>query len=304
MIQGDDNINNLRGLRNIGNSCYFNSALQLIMRIPVFNTEQEITNPILCEMKKLHDNYKSNNNIDTNLKNLYLLCCAEQKYQLGSQQDSCEIVQLILDKVVDYIPTKKSNVRVLINQLVRCEGDNCNNKYKVCADQEESILISQALINSENAIVDFKPFLQSALEISECPNYNHVCNCLEPKRSVQTVLSDLPDYLVIKVGRCDNFLRKINKQLVIAKNFTLTTPTNLNQLCETGYSDQISHKYDISGLIVHYGHSLNSGHYVSFIKQNDKWTLCNDSDVREIPNFSLNMPEIRSNSCVLLYTRC
>ena len=304
MIQGDESNNNLRGLQNFGNTCYYNSALQLLMQIPLFSDIDNTKCEILNEMKKLYDNYKSNSeNMNNNLRNLYLMCCKERNYQLGSQQDSCEIVQLILDKIVDFLPDKKRSIRVLINQLVRCEGLNCNNKYKVCADQQESILISQALINSSNSRVDFKTFLQSALDISECPEYKHECNCVNPKRMVQIVLSDLPEYLFIKVGRCDNYLRKINKQLTIAKNFSLTTPTDLKELCETGNTIHNSHKYDIIGIIVHYGASLNSGHYVSFIKKSDKWFLCNDSHVIEMKNFSLNMPEIQSHSCVLLYSR-
>jgi ubiquitin C-terminal hydrolase len=296
----------IRGLHNFGNTCYYNSALQLLMQLPILNTNFDTTDSILNEMKLLYNNYISNLNIDSNLKKLYILCCNNNKYPLGSQQDSCEIVQLILDKIVDFIPNVKTDIRVLMNQLIRCNGDNCNNKYKICKDQQESMLISHALneaSNENNQTIRFDTFLQSALELSNCTNYKHECNCNNKERSIQTVLTDLPTYLFIKVGRCDNYLRKINRSLHLVNNFTLTTPKNLSELCETGHTENISHKYELNGIIVHYGSSLNSGHYVSYVKKDKKWFLCNDSQITEVNNFSLNSNEILTNSCVLLYIK-
>jgi len=293
-----------QGLQNFGNSCYFNSAMQILLQIPIFGDQLITNNPTLNTFKQFYVNYHSNNNLNSSfLRDVYIASCMERKYPLGTQQDSCEVVQLFLDKIIDFMAEKKKDVRVLMNQLIRCEGNNCNNKYKICDDQQECLLISQALIERNEQSIGFKDFLESALEPKNCPDYNYECSCNNQKLFIQTVLTDLPTYLVIKVGRGDNFLRKINKKLTIANNFTLSTPVSLKDVCESGDSKKINHNYSLTGIIVHYGNSLNSGHYVAFIKKNGKWFLCNDSSITQLDNFNHNISEIENNSCVLLYVK-
>ena len=57
-------------------------------------------------------------------------------------------------------------------------------------------------------------------------------------------------------------------------------------------------KYDLYGVINHYG-SINSGHYTAYIKnRNKKWTLCNDSSISEIKDEKRVM---HSNAYILFY---
>ena len=39
--------------------------------------------------------------------------------------------------------------------------------------------------------------------------------------------------------------------------------------------------YTLLGLIDHHGFFINSGHYVSYIRQNNKWYHCNDKHITE-----------------------
>ena len=57
-------------------------------------------------------------------------------------------------------------------------------------------------------------------------------------------------------------------------------------------------KYDLYGVINHYG-SINSGHYTAYIKnRNKKWTLCNDSSITEVKDEKRVM---HSNAYILFY---
>jgi ubiquitin C-terminal hydrolase len=227
------------------------------------------------------------------------MTCSNLKYRLGSQQDSCEVVQLITDKIKDNI-VDKSNIIVKFNKLIKC--DICS-QYKICDDQNESMFISQSIIMSNSNYIDFNDFISNVLKKESIQGYNFKCDCINPSIDIQVVLTDLPKFLVIKVGRCDNNLRKINKRLELANNFEITTPMDLKSRCEDIEDYDVKHNYTLCGIILHYGNMLNSGHYVAYIQQNNKWFLCDDNNVVEINDFNINDQNIQNNSCVLLYIK-
>jgi len=300
----------IKGLRNFGNTCYFNSAIQLLMKLPTFDNNIESQDIVITLMKKVNDSYKYNDgSLEDNLRNLYIAVCREKGYPLGSQQDSCEFVQFILDKITDFTPYK-NDVVIMMNQLLTCNGngtDNeiCNNPYKICQSQKESILISNAINDAQNQNIEinFKTFLEHSLQISKCELKDYKCNCDEPKHIVQTVLTALPKYLFINVGRGFAFSQKKMNILTIADNFKLSTPVNLKDLCENINRNITEHIYKLHGIIIHYGASLHSGHYMSYIKKNNKWHICNDDIVVELDNFSNKVVDVQRNTCVLLYIR-
>ena len=43
------------------------------------------------------------------------------------------------------------------------------------------------------------------------------------------------------------------------------------------------HLYDLYALIVHYGRSVSSGHYVAYVKApNGYWWLCDDTNIKQV----------------------
>ena len=55
-------------------------------------------------------------------------------------------------------------------------------------------------------------------------------------------------------------------------------------------------KYSLFGFIIHKGNNLHKGHYVSIVKREKKWYLCNDSKITEInPSFSNEYIEVNEN---------
>ena len=45
--------------------------------------------------------------------------------------------------------------------------------------------------------------------------------------------------------------------------------------------DRLTAHYECTGFIEHRGGSVNGGHYISYVKREGKWWLCDDSCVRE-----------------------
>ena len=43
------------------------------------------------------------------------------------------------------------------------------------------------------------------------------------------------------------------------------------------------HLYDLYAVIVHYGRSVSSGHYVAYVKApNGYWWLCDDTNIKQV----------------------
>ena len=59
------------------------------------------------------------------------------------------------------------------------------------------------------------------------------------------------------------------------------------------------HQYDLCGIITHYGHSIESGHYIAEIKQQNGWWNCNDSSVKETDHKNLS-----TSGYGYLYMKC
>ena len=61
-------------------------------------------------------------------------------------------------------------------------------------------------------------------------------------------------------------------------------------------NDKVKKTYDLYGVVNHFG-SLEFGHYIAYIKKNDKWIKCNDSEVTIIDEKQV----MNSNAYILFY---
>ena len=121
----------------------------------------------------------------------------------------------------------------------------------------------------------------------EDPLYCH--NCQGPEDfSKRYTINKLPYVLILSLKRF-----KYNKNYNFKLRQMITYP--LYDL-EIG-NDKIKKKYDLYGIINHYG-SITGGHYTCIIKDKDKeWTLCNDSNVYKIEEKRV----MHANAYILFY---
>lgn len=146
----------IRGLPNIGNSCYFNSSIQLCRLISgfTFKDENDEQNAFIKDIQSVFQTENHQEEINKYLR-LYGFVSKNMQYQIGSQQDACEVVQFILDKYIDLIENKNKLLSVF-NQVIACL--NCDT-YRIVPEQKESMLISHELNNNLNEEMNSRSFL-------------------------------------------------------------------------------------------------------------------------------------------------
>jgi len=284
----------IKGLPNIGNSCYFNSSIQLCKLIKniEFQDSNCTENSFIRDIQNLFEN---NDEISNYLK-LYTYISSKLQYQQLSQQDSSEVVQFIVDKFVDLI-SDKNKLLSIFNQIIFCS--NCS-YYRICNEQKESMLISHELNNSSSDTIEFLDFFKNIISIQNIDNLNTECKCDSPKAQIQTIFTSLPEYLFINVGRCDYTTRKIYKKLLFNSDFNIDNPIHLENSIKGIDIRKKNNHYILIGIIIHHGETSNSGHYSSIIKHNEEWIYCDDLRIVKI-DINNEMEYIQKNCCVLLY---
>ena len=297
---------NIIGFNNIGNSCYFNSALQ-ISRLVFYKLlkDQNIAEKINDKSSPIHliNDVLINN---TNYEQLYEYVIKKLKYNRYSQEDSVEAYITILDEINSVI-TNKLQICTAFNQLIRCTV--CN-EFNICDEQKDPIIISNTLIKT-NKSSSFSYFLGDGLTKQAISSSKFTCKCnskcttqLDDNIVIQMVLTNMPKFLSIKANRCyPGTLFKNQTPLNIVNDFKITTPENLKDRCLGINKSDIDHKYKLYGLIIHHGMSINGGHYTAYIKVNDIWYHCNDSHITPEENFNLSDSHIKNNCCLLLYEK-
>lgn len=292
----------VKGLPNIGSSCYFNSSIQLCKLISDFSFKDENNsqNLFITDIQSVFDAENNQEELNKYLR-LYSFICQSMQYQLGTQQDACEVVQFIVDKYVDLIQQDiyKNKLICSSKQIITCL--NCN-KYRFGPEDMESMIISQELNNSSNEEIDFKDFLISMISAHNINELKTECDCSSPIAQVQTIFTNLPEYLFIKVGRCKSDFTKIYKSLKFEYEFDIDYPINLEKSIEGTDTTKLNRHYELIGIILHHGESINSGHYSSIVRLQNNWIYCDDMMIRDFDmNSTTDIEYIQKNCCLLLY---
>lgn len=254
----------MNGIINFGNSCYINSALQLLISCSYF------TKIILSSNNSSIDFYKQFllnyfNNKTCSSKNLvqYLNI---KRFMDNSQQDSHDFLISLLDilyeKIKKYDINKIFDKLFLINiqYIITCL--NC--KYQSISHSNENSLILS--ITSNNLTECFMNYLKPEILEWKCEK----CHYIKAKKN--TIIKKLPKYLIILVKRYS--LQKV----IVPK--------------------ELIHRYFLRSFIVQFG-NLSGGHYISFIKNNNQWYLVNDSVIKLINEEQLS--RYIDKAYVLLY---
>jgi ubiquitin carboxyl-terminal hydrolase 8 len=268
-------------LRNRGNDCYLNSALQFITQgrdvnknLMKYFKESELYCFFLLMFKQKWDDKESQDN-PKNIK--YLVSKKFKQFDNNHQQDSHEFLVCLLDLLEN--KTIKKFYDSTIESTVKC--NNCNHISKTKQSQR---YISLSIPNQEITLREcLKKFiLQEDITDWRCEK------CKQNSGTKKNLILNLPKYLIIhfKRFRWLNNGRRINTPI----NFPINWKINNNN------------KYKLISIINHYG-SFNGGHYTSAGRVNSKqWRLYDDSRVS-----SLNPTNITNNfntsAYLLLYEK-
>jgi len=283
----------MKGLDNIGNTCYLNSGLQML-----------IQNKDLCKLILTYSNKSDilkkisnfileyNNDSNTSINPIQIKKIVEKKQNIfiGSHQhDSTEFIIYLLDIIdeeIKNIDKESKGIEPLfsidINVRIKCKIRECLTIYN--HNEKNNFLLLD--INLECSSLDdaYRAFKSS--EKLDLDN-KYFCEKCKDKRisSKRNEIINWPLHLFIWLKRYsqdkNNNIKKNNSELDIPLLWR--------------------HDLELHGAVIHHG-SLNGGHYIYIGKNNNKWYLFNDSMVSEI-NSDSSVKSLISKAYWLYYKK-
>lgn len=306
----------LRGLANLGNTCYLNACIislgycdnfrKFILSKDYISANTSVTtvstskNNLVEELEEIYRELWINNNSIIPRKFIKALKDNITSIEINEENDIGEFLVIYLDKLnqsISYvlepeIKTYSKDSYGILSEKLDIEwyktvskeysrlcplfyGQNivqisCGKCNKIHHNYETYSILMLPLNQSSNSLIDCLDayFHHENLNTNDNPWKCDRCNTsTESKKTV--LLWKNPEILIISVKRFDNFLRKNNKKIEIPEFLDISKYT----------LDKKSSKYKLRSVASHVG-SLNGGHYVSIVKNNEKWYLIDDLDVK------------------------
>lgn len=269
----------MKGFRNIGNTCYLNSGLQMLIQnkdlcklILKYSSKSEILKKISDFLLEYYNDDSDNCIVPNEIKKI-----VEEKQDLFAgfqQQDSTEFVIYLLDIIDEEIKSidESSNgiepiFGIDFNVRIKCKLREC---LKIYNRKEKNNFLLLDIDSKCSSLDDAYRNFKSGEKLESDDKY--FCENCQEKRiaSKRTNVNIWPRHLFIWLKRF--------RQNGRGKNFTKNSQ-------ELEIPIIWRHNMKLVGAIIHYG-NLNGGHYVYVGNNNDKWYLFNDSNVSEIKTIS------------------
>ena len=315
-------IDNYIGLINEGNTCYFNSIIQIIYHIPYVRNK----------FFKISINNNNNNNNESNSeiflfyfqKILYKLNTLKQPFSISEQIKNTQYYKKItnfLDFIYKNFPYQSQQdaqevFMFIIDYFSNIDSENSKEKLKDFFDGiiKYKIEINDKNFNYESLTEDKFLFLSLDIDdktdsLEKCiekffqgeelkGDNAYFCEKDNQKHSAYKTLKfkKVPDILFFHLKRFGANNKKIyNKisypeQIELSKYFDFNGNSddediNINDIKDDYYNYNCKKKYTLFSIIVHEG-QINSGHYYSYIYNFDKkhFYKFNDSTVSKVVN--------------------
>lgn len=247
-----------KGFNNLGNTCYLNSGLQLIIN----NKELcylivNSSNPKLAELSEfIIEYYNKNTNSSMSPEFIKNIVSKNNSEFIGfKQNDSFEFIIYFLDWILKNI--KINPYEIVTNISIKCKLLKCLN-ISSHMEKNNFLLLD---INSDTSSLDDCYRLYKTRE-KLCDDNLYFCEKCNDKRiaSKRLEIFTWPKHLIVVLKRFYHNGRssKINKEIEV--------PTEWR------------HGYELNGIVYHSG-SSTGGHYIYIGKPQDKWLMFNDNYV-------------------------
>lgn len=293
------------GLENCGNTCYLNSALQMLSYVPEFveelkNSTDEKRKTFYSLFEDLYRSNRSNNTVNPESK---LEIFNDIFSNLKNQQDVQEFMLGIFNTfnmTVDYFNfTERSTIT--------CSNNNTSDKYGIL--NMLHLEISGKDIGESITHNEFPTNIEEDLEVcgengmkgkALFKSLSHFMNDSNKYILIHLKRFDFTEYIPIKIKKSV----EINQVIDLYPMAQIHPDKKANNKMSRDYSFP-DLKYELYGSILHTGDTPSSGHY-RFLRTLDKSNgiLYNDSLVTEIPDYRNDTNiELNQNSYVLIYKR-
>ncbi|EQB62171.1 ubiquitin carboxyl terminal hydrolase [Vairimorpha apis BRL 01] len=282
-----------KGMKNLGNTCFFNSSMQCLLSINEFVSFYKSTSfssamPVSLAFSEFIKNYESSSNVYPDK----LISILRKKINIfnGEQQDAHEFVLRFLE--------------ILHNELPTIKNINCKEIFLEHCDQN---IISNLFYSLNKQIVSCMK-CGSSSESFVLLNMMQVDVCETTQKSLDKVFKDeeIDGSGVWKCERCGYTKSAIKKLEVIIypkvlilyiKRFTTLLGKNTKHIIVDDKIKLENSLFYLMGVCCHNG-SINSGHYISDCKRAGKWMNYNDTNVSSnVGNYN------GSNPYMIFYTK-
>lgn len=294
----------IRGLYNIGNTCWMNSVLQCLKRLPKFIPDPPQihfpTMPMTFAFSELLQQMFSPDSPRAIRPDAFSRALTRELpfFEIGFQHDAFEFLMLFLDKIrteecADEDGLMSVDLDEVVSKLRRTPLDDqlafivqnvttCSQCMQPKYLFERNITVTLCLpIGGQQRLEDLLETFFSETSTSEggerlCDFCGQTCDAFIKPMMIKEFM---PNVLIIHLSRFRmgkyGFFVKNTANVSFPEILDMSHYVNLND-----DEDPIAFHYQLIGIVVHFG-TLEQGHYVSVVKSTtgDSYFFCNDNEV-------------------------